>query len=304
MSETPSDPAALEPVLVRIATALERLGPQVPGPLDQLLEGGVFVWQATVGSGGGPGAAGALRPVAASRSVPLDLLLGIDEQKRRLRANVLRFAQGLPANHALLWGVRGAGKSALVKAVRADVAAAHPALALVEVMRGEIASVPGLVARLPAGARVILFIDDLSFDARDEGYKALKAVLDGGVETTLAAGAGQVLVIVTSNRRHLVARQDTGGPAAGDHRPEETSEEQISLSDRFGLWLGFHAMDQATYLDVVRAYCTRLGLDPHDPALDRAALQWAQLRGARSGRTAWQFILDRAGAKSRSIVLE
>lgn len=277
--------------LERIATALERLTPQPPAPLDALARGGVFRWEPRSGQA---------VPVARPRRVPLDLLLGIDDQKARLLANVSRFAQGQPANHALLWGVRGGGKSALVKAVHASVAVNSPQLALVEVARGDIASVPGLVARLPAAARVILFIDDLSFDARDDGYKALKTVLDGGVDGTLSGDSGQVLVLVTSNRRHLVAR----GDGAGEFRPDETAEEQISLSDRFGLWLGFHPMDQDTYLAVVRATCARLDLAADDPGLEAAALVWSRQRGARSGRTAWQFVVDRAGALGRPVHFE
>lgn len=277
--------------LERIAKALERLTPAAPPALDALADGGVFRWD--------PGSGLAIQ-VAQPRRVPLDLLLGIDDQKARLLANVSRFAQGLPANHAMLWGVRGGGKSALVKAVHASVAARHPQLALVEVARGDIGSVPGLVARLPAEARVILFIDDLSFDARDDGYKALKAVLDGGVDGTLAGDGGRVLVLVTSNRRHLVAR----GDGAGEFRPDETAEEQISLSDRFGLWLGFHPMDQDTYLAVVRSTCAMLDLAADDPELEAAALVWSRQRGARSGRTAWQFVVDRAGALGRSVSFE
>ena len=283
-----------ETLLARIADALDRLAPPPPDPLEAVLSGGVFVWRA----GGDGRGHGSLAPVAQPRRVPLGLLLGVETQKQRLLANVDRFARGLPANHALLWGVRGAGKSALVKAVHAAVAGRVPQLALIEVARGEIASVPQLAGRLPPEARVVLFIDDLSFDARDEGYKALKAVLDGGVDGAFGADAGRVLVLVTSNRRHLVARTET---APADHRPEETAEEQISLSDRFGLWLGFHAMDQATYLDVVRGYCGRLDLEPGDPQLEAEALRWALARGGRSGRTAWQYVVDRAGALGRTI---
>jgi uncharacterized protein len=292
MTQTP------DPLLSRIAEALERLVPSAPPALPSLAGGGLFRWQA-----GAAGSAGRLAAVAHPRRVPLDLLLGMDTQKQRLLANVERFARGLPANHALLWGARGTGKSALAKAVHGAVAASHPGLALIEVARGEIASVPDLLSRVEREARIILFIDDLSFDAAEDGYKALKAVLDGGVDGAMAADTGRVLVLVTSNRRHLVARTAQAG-APDDFRPDESMEEQVSLSDRFGLWLGFHAMDQSTYLAIVRAYCERLSLRANDPALDSEALRWSLARGARSGRTAWQFVVDRAGASGRSVDLE
>jgi predicted AAA+ superfamily ATPase len=275
-----------ETSLARIAAALERLSPPAPQAAD-LSGADVFQWRASDD---------ALTPVAAPRRLPLDLLLGVDQAKAALLANTQRFAAGLPANHALLWGARGAGKSALVKAVHGAVAAAHPALKLIEVARAEAGAAARLARRLiGAEARAILFIDDLSFDAGDDAYKALKTMLDGGV----GGEFDHVLVYVTSNRRHLIQRGP--GDAARDFRPEETAEEQLSLSDRFGLWLGFHPMDQETYLAIVRTYCGRFGLAAEDAGLERAALQWAALRGARSGRTAWQFVCDRAGAMGKSL---
>jgi uncharacterized protein len=278
----------LAPYLSRIAQALERLAPPPPSlPVDQP-EGDVFAWD-------GPRAI--LTPIKKPRRIPLDFLQGVDSQKERLLQNTKLFAQGHPANHAMLWGARGTGKSALVKAVHAQVAANHQNCKLIEVSRGDIASVPVLANALAAaGWRAILFVDDLSFERGDESYKALKSVLDGGVSGALS----NLLVYVTSNRRHLVNRPD-GNQA--DMRPDETVEEQLALSERFGLWLGFHPMDQALWLKIVRAYCAALNLNPKDPMLERTALQWAASRGARSGRSAWQFIVERAGAMGRGIEL-
>jgi uncharacterized protein len=273
------------PLLERIADALDRLAPlptDVPAP-DLAA---VWLWN---------GLTGTLAPIAAPRRVPLDLLLGADTQKERLLANTQRFAAGHPANHAMLWGARGTGKSALVKAVHAHVSAINPQLKLIEVTRGDIATVPILSQKLSdAGWQAILFIDDLSFERGDESYKALKTVLDGGVSGTLS----NLLAYVTSNRRHLVNRPD--GTQA-DFRPDETVDEQLALSERFGLWLGFHPMDQATWLAIVHSYCVALKLKPADKALDRTALQWAAGRGARTGRSAWQFIVERAGELGKPV---
>jgi uncharacterized protein len=275
------------PYLSRIADALERLAP-APMPLPATDAADVFIWD---------GLALTLTPVTDPRRIPLDLILGADTQKVRLVTNTQRFAAGHPANHAMLWGSRGTGKSALVKAVHAQVCATHPDLKLIEVTRGDIASVPALAGRLAqAGWRAILFIDDLSFERGDESYKALKSVLDGGVSGALS----DILVYVTSNRRHLVNRPD--GTQA-DFRPDETVEEQMALSERFGLWLGFHPIDQALWLAIVRSYAQTLDLGPQDPSLERTALQWAAGRGARTGRSAWQFIVERAGEMGKDVSL-
>jgi uncharacterized protein len=272
-------------LLTRIADALDRLAPS-PQPLPAADLGEVWEWA---------GARQALVPVIGTRRVPLDLILGADSQKERLLTNTLRFAQGHPANHAMLWGARGTGKSALVKAVHAQISKDNPALKLIEVTRGDIGDVPILAQKLSdAGWRALLFIDDLSFERGDESYKALKTVLDGGVSGALA----NLLVYVTSNRRHLVNRPD--GTQA-DFRPDETVEEQMALSERFGLWLGFHAMDQATWLAIVRSYCTVLKLKPGDKSLDRTALQWAAGRSSRTGRSAWQFVVERAGEMGKPV---
>jgi uncharacterized protein len=275
------------PLLSRIADALERLAPAVM-PLPDQYSAETFAWD---------GAQAQVNPIPAPRRIPLDFILGVDSQKARLLQNTQRFAAGGPANHALLWGARGTGKSALVKAVHAQVAGEHPALKLIEIGRGDIADVPKIARALAKEHwRAILFIDDLSFERGDESYKALKSVLDGGVSGDLAG----LLVHVTSNRRHLVNRPD-GSQA--DFRPDETVEEQMALSERFGLWLGFHPMDQALWLSIVRRYAVALDLNAADTSLDRTALQWAAARGARSGRSAWQFIIERAGDLGKSVDL-
>jgi uncharacterized protein len=277
----------LAPLLTRIADALDRLAP-APLALPPQDSASVWLWD---------GMASALLPVPTPRHVPLDLILGADSQKAQLLANTGRFAQGLPANHAMLWGSRGTGKSALVKAVHARFCPDHPKLHLIEVTRADIATVPILAKKLAeAGWRAILFIDDLSFERGDESYKALKSVLDGGVSGALS----DILVYVTSNRRHLLNRPDGSQP---DFRPDETVEEQMALSERFGLWLGFHAMDQATWLEIVHSYCKILNLNPGDRNLQRNALQWAASRGARTGRSAWQYVVTRAGDLGKPVAL-
>jgi uncharacterized protein len=279
--------ADINPLLNRIAEALERLAPpDAPLPDPSVAE--AFGWD---------GAQNLLRPVHRPRRIPLDFILGVDSQKARLLQNTHRFAAGQPANHALLWGARGTGKSALVKAVHGQIAKDHGDLKLIEIGRGDIAKVPVLARALAgAGWRAILFVDDLSFERDDDSYKALKSILDGGVSGDLSG----LLVYVTSNRRHLVNRPD-GSQA--DFRPDETVEEQMALSERFGLWLGFHPMDQALWLSIMHRYAKALDLNADDPTLERTALQWAAGRGARSGRSAWQFILERAGDLGRSVDL-
>lgn len=275
----------LTPILERIANALDRLAP-TPASLPDPDSAGVWVWE---------GVRQTVSPIGSPRRIPLDLILGADTQKERLLSNTKRFAAGYPANHAMLWGSRGTGKSALVKAVHAHIVDASDDIKLIEISRNDIATVPVLAQKLSeAGWRAILFIDDLSFERGDESYKALKTVLDGGVSGALS----NLLVYVTSNRRHLVNRPD--GTQA-DFRPDETVEEQMALSERFGLWLGFHAMDQATWLAIVRSYCKVLKLNPSDKGLERSALQWAVGRSSRTGRSAWQYIVERAGELGKPI---
>jgi predicted AAA+ superfamily ATPase len=269
--------------LSRIAAALERLAPPPAAPAD-LTKAEAFVWRP-----------GGFTPVANPERVPLELILGVDRQRDALMANTRRFASGALANNALLWGVRGAGKSALIKAVHATVAAHHADLKLVETARENLARLPELLAAVEKSpARVIIFIDDLTFESDDEALRALKPVLEGGV----AGRPANVIVYATSNRRHLVAR-DPRENAPDDLLWADTAEERLSLADRFGLWLGFHAIDQDLYLAIVRAYAQRFGLTCAD--LDQRALQWSRQRGARSGRTAWQFILDLGAALDRPI---
>ena len=218
----------------------------------------------------------------------LDLLVGVERQKNRFVENLARFARGLPSNHALLWGSRGAGKSSLAKAAFMAVGADHPALRMVEVDRDEVEALPGLFDLLRGRPeRFVVLCDDLSFEEGAAAAKSLKSALEGGV----AGPPANVLFVATSNRRHLMPRGHDEG--RGLIAVSEDAEEEVSVSDRFGLWIGFPPMDQASYLDAVHAYADRFGLVVAD--LERRALQWAQLRGGRSGRVAWQFIRDLAG---------
>ena len=227
--------------------------------------------------------------------IPLELLKGIDRQRDMLLANTERFARGLPANNALLWGARGMGKSSLVKAV----AGAVGGLKLVEIHREDIASLPRLLADLRTAPehRFILFCDDLSFEARDTSYKSLKAVLEGGLEGRPV----NVLFYATSNRRHLMPREMVENERSTAINPSEAVEEKLSLSDRFGLWIGFHHCSQDDYLAMVRGYAAHYGLNVPDEALKRDALEWAAARGDRSGRVAWQFIQDLAGRLGKTL---
>ena len=272
----------LAPLLRRIAEALEADRPRAT-PID-VDAADAFVWQPERHR---------LKPIASVAALPLDLLAGIDRVRDTLEANTRRFAAGLPANNALLWGARGMGKSSLVKAVHGVITAAHPgALALIEIHREDLASLPDLLDHLRASRRrFLLFCDDLSFDAGETSYKSLKAVLEGGLE----GKPDNVLFYATSNRRHLMPRPMIDNEREQAIHPGEAVEEKVSLSDRFGLWLGFYACDQATFLAMARRYAAHYAL-PIEPAeLERAALEWAQTRGGRSGRVAWQFIQDLAG---------
>jgi predicted AAA+ superfamily ATPase len=269
----------LSGLIERIARAIERLGPDKAEAPD-FEAGDAFVWQAETQ---------AFLPVADVNRVPLPLLKGIDRMRDTLLANTERFARGLPANNALLWGARGMGKSSLVKAVHGEV----EGLKLVEIHRDDIASLPHLLGHLRAACRqrFILFCDDLSFEARDTSYKSLKAVLEGGIE----GRPPNVLFYATSNRRHLMPREMVDNERSTAINPGEAVEEKLSLSDRFGLWIGFHNCSQDDYLDMVRAYAAHYRLDIKDEALKEEALAWALSRGSRSGRVAWQYIQDLAG---------
>jgi predicted AAA+ superfamily ATPase len=278
----------LEPILARIAEALERLAP------PRLAEPAF----ATARLFRHDPASGAFHP-APDYGLPLGALVGVDRQKARFVENLQRFAKGLPCNHALLWGVRGTGKSSLAKAAFMHVAKDAPNLKagdlkLVEVDRDQVTALPGLFDVLRARPeRFLVLCDDLSFEEGAAAAKALKSALEGGVSGPPA----NVLFAATSNRRHLMPRSHGERGGHGEDRgliaTAEDAEEEVSVSDRFGLWIGFPPMDQPTYLSAVQGYAKRYGLKT--PDLDRRALQWAQLRGARSGRVAWQFICDLAG---------
>jgi uncharacterized protein len=278
-----------EPALVetaeRIARALERLAPPPADGVD-LAAADAFVWEAR---------GERLRAVPRVAGVPYDLLCGIERVAEALHENTRRFAAGLPANNALLWGARGMGKSSLVKAIHARVnERQHPpgGLVLIEIHREDIESLPRLLHLLAeTDRRCLLFCDDLSFDAGETSYKSLKAVLEGGIEGRPA----NVLFYATSNRRHLMPRQMIDNERGTAIHPGEAVEEKISLSDRFGLWLGFHPCSQETYLAMVERYAGHFRLPIEAEELRREALEWAKTRGGRSGRVAWQLIQDVAG---------
>lgn len=284
-------------LLQRIAAALERLAPG-PAPRPNFAAAEAFVWQAAPES---------FLPVASVNRVPLGLLKGIDRMSETLLANTERFARGLPANNALLWGARGMGKSSLIKAVHAEVRGGgrgqevrYPDLKLIEIHREDIASLPRCLAYLRASPyRFIVFCDDLSFDADDTSYKSLKAVLEGGIE----GRPDNVIFYATSNRRHLLPRDMLENERSTAINPSEAVEEKVSLSDRFGLWIGFHNCSQADYLEMVRAYARHFGLDHPEEKLKAEALEWSVTRGARSGRVAWQYIQDLAGRLGKQLAV-
>ena len=270
--------------LTRIAAALERISPP-PAALPDLSGADAFVWHT---------APDRLEPVPRVARVELPLLVGIDRSRDTLLGNTLNFARGLPANNALLWGARGMGKSSLVKAVHAEVRARGLALKIVEVSREDLPSIGRLLGLLrQSEARVVLFCDDLSFSHDDEHYKSLKAVLDGGIEGRPA----NVVFYATSNRRHLMPRDMIENERSSAISPSEATEEKVSLSDRFGLWLGFHPCSQDEYLAMIRGYCDAFGIGIDDATLRAEAIEWQATRGARSGRVAWQFVTDLAGRR-------
>jgi uncharacterized protein len=270
-------------LLERIARALERLSPARERPAD-FAAAEAFIWQAEP--------AGFVGVSEVSR-IPLSLLKSVDAQADILLANTRQFANGLPANNALLWGARGMGKSSLVKAVHAEVSQSKAPLKLIEIHREDIGSLPQCLSHLRAapGHRFLVFCDDLSFEARDTSYKSLKAVLEGGIE----GRPENVLFYATSNRRHLMPREMVENERSTAINPSEAVEEKVSLSDRFGLWIGFHNCSQDDYLDMVRSYAEHYRLAIDDAEIERDALAWAAQRGGRSGRVAWQFIQDVAG---------
>lgn len=277
--------------LVRIAAALERAWPRPPAPTDYEAAD-AFVWHASPPR---------LAPVPHVNRVEMVLLQGVDRVRDALQDNTTRFANGLPANNALLWGARGMGKSSLVKAVHAAINAPRMGadrLKLIEIHREDIASLPTLMNQLrDTPYRFIVFCDDLSFDSDDTSYKSLKAALDGGIE----GRPRNVLFYATSNRRHLLAREMMENERSTSINPGEAVEEKVSLSDRFGLWLGFHKCSQDDYLAMVNGYVSHYGLTIAPETLRRDALEWATTRGYRSGRTAWQYIQDLAGRLGKTL---
>ena len=297
-SRRPAKPATKGPATpskdvtaARIARALEAIAghlaaasPATTGP-ESFASADAFVWHPD----------GRLAPVPRVSRVELGLLKGIDRMRDILIENTVRFADGLPANNALLWGARGMGKSSLVKAAHADLNVKRkPAnrLKLIEIHREDIESLPGLMDQLRKSRfRFIVFCDDLSFDGNDASYKSLKAVLEGGIE----GRPDNVILYATSNRRHLLAREMIENERSTAINPGEAVEEKVSLSDRFGLWLGFHRCSQDEYLAMVKGYCAHFGIELADAELEREALEWSTTRGSRSGRVAWQFTQELAG---------
>jgi predicted AAA+ superfamily ATPase len=274
--------------LDRIAAALERMAP-APMAAPDFDAADAFVWHV---------APDRLDPVGRVNRVALPLLLGIDRARDTLLANTLQFARGLPANNALLWGSRGMGKSSLVKAVHAEVLAQGLALKIVEVQREDLPSIGRLLNLLRASdARFLLFCDDLSFSHDDQHYKSLKAVLDGGIE----GRPDNVVFYATSNRRHLMPRDMIENERSSAINPSEAVEEKVSLSDRFGLWLGFHPCSQDEYLAMIRGYCDAYAVTIDDATLRAEAIEWQATRGARSGRVAWQYFTDLAGRRGVKI---
>jgi predicted AAA+ superfamily ATPase len=274
-----TDFSVIEERLDRLLEALERLAPP-PAALPDFAAAEAFLWDAERRG---------LRPIDKVNRVDLSLLKGIDRVRDILLANTRRFADGLPANNALLWGARGMGKSSLVKAVHAAIGGG---LKLIEIHREDIHALPGVMEAIRnVGHRFVLFCDDLTFEATDLAYKSLKAALEGGID----GRPDNAIFYATSNRRHLIPREMMENEASSAVAPHEVVDEKVSLSDRFGLWLGFHACSQDDYLAMVRGYAEALGLQIADGQLTSEALEWAATRGARSGRVAWQFSLDLAG---------
>jgi len=276
---------ALSEKLDRLIEAVSRLAPAAP-PESDITAADCFVWQAERGF---------LEPVPKVNRVDIGLIRGVDHVRDILVDNTERFASGHPANNVLLWGARGMGKSSLVKATHAQINASgkYPSpLKLVEIHREDIDTLPRLMTILKASPfRFVLFCDDLSFDHDDTSYKSLKAALEGGVEGRPA----NVIFYATSNRRHLLPRDMIDNERSTAINPSEAVEEKVSLSDRFGLWLGFHKCSQDDYLDMVSGYARHYGLDVDAETLRAEALEWATTRGSRSGRVAWQFTQDLAG---------
>ncbi len=274
--------------LNRIADALDRISP-APRPAPDFAAASAFVWHPDPDR---------LVPVDKVNRIDVGLLIGIDRSRDTLLANTRQFARGLPANNALLWGARGMGKSSLVKAIHGNLSPDHPGLKLVEIQREDLASIGRCLNLLRGRAeRFVLFCDDLSFSHDDAHYKSLKAVLDGGIE----GRPDNVVLYATSNRRHLMPRDMIENERSSAINPSEAVEEKVSLSDRFGLWLGFHPCDQDEYLAMIRGYCDAYAVAIDDETLRAEAIEWQATRGSRSGRVAWQYFTDLAGRRGVTI---
>ena len=270
--------------LERIAAALERMQPP-PAEAPDFGAAGAFVWHPDPDR---------LQPVAKVNRVDVSLLIGVDRSRDTLMENTRQFARGLPANNALLWGARGMGKSSLVKAIHGALSPTHKDLKIVEVQREDLPTIGRCLNMLRGRPeRFVLFCDDLSFGNDDAHYKSLKAVLDGGIE----GRPDNVVLYATSNRRHLMPRDMIENEQSTAITAGEAVEEKVSLSDRFGLWLGFHACDQDQYLAMIRGYCDAHGVQIDDATLRAEAIEWQATRGSRSGRVAWQYFTDLAGRK-------
>jgi predicted AAA+ superfamily ATPase len=274
--------------LNRIADALDRISP-APRPAPDFAAASAFVWHPDPDR---------LVPVDKVNRIDMGLLIGIDRSRDTLQANTSQFARGLPANNALLWGARGMGKSSLVKAIHGKLSPDHPGLKLVEIQREDLTSIGRCLNLLRGRAeRFVLFCDDLSFSHDDAHYKSLKAVLDGGIE----GRPDNVVLYATSNRRHLMPRDMIENERSSAINPSEAVEEKVSLSDRFGLWLGFHPCDQDEYLAMIRGYCDAYAVAIDDETLRAEAIEWQATRGSRSGRVAWQYFTDLAGRRGVTI---
>ena len=280
---------SLKPVLERIANGLERLAPET-SIVEQKMDSTAYVWDKELNH---------LKTIKNVSRLDLTLLKGLDQQTQILYDNTKQFAQGLPANNALLWGARGTGKSSLIKAIHGNINENTKfSIILVEIFREDINSLPALLDRLKNNKkRFILFCDDLSFEDKDTEFKSLKAVLEGGIE----GRPENVIFYATSNRRHLMPRDMIENERSSAIHTSESVEEKVSLSDRFGLWLGFHPINQETYFEIVDSYAKKYNLEIDNTDLKSQALEWSMTRGSRSGRVAWQFIQDLAGKQGKKI---
>ena len=279
-------------ILNRIAVALERISPNIDEKIDLSKSDG-FIYDDSLKN---------LKPVKKISRIPIQLLKGLENQKDILLKNTQNFANNLPANNALLWGAKGTGKSSLVKSVHAEINIQNnEKIKLIEIHREDINNLPYLLSKLADynENKFILLCDDLSFDAGENTYKSLKSVLDGGIE----GKPDNIIFYATSNRRHLMPRDMIENERSTSINPSEAVEEKVSLSDRFGLWIGFHNISQDIYLDIIYGYVKEFELNIDNPSLRSKALEWSITRGARSGRVAWQFILQLAGELNKKIYL-